>query len=92
MAAPARYTAQMPFVGTPTHKRLVERVAEEGSVSQAKVTRSALDVLFGTEDGDVPAGTTEDEIVARVIAFVRSPQRVALPAARPSVEAATGAA
>lgn len=52
----ARYTEQMPFVGTPEQKRQIEEEAErlsqryERKVSRAEVIRLAIDRYFASAD------------------------------------------
>jgi hypothetical protein len=72
MAITARYTAQMPFVGTELHKRLVLRVSADGNLSQADIARAGLNMLFSLEDEEtLPEGVSEDELVAEVIDHVK---------------------
>jgi hypothetical protein len=72
MAVRAKYTAQMPFVGTEFQKSLILRISEEGDLSQADVARAGLNTLFGLVDEEaLPAGVTEDELVERMIALVK---------------------
>lgn len=73
MAVVARYTAQMPFVGTEFQKHLVLRVSQEGNLSQADVARAGLNMLFGLSDEEaLPAGVSEDTLVAEAINIVRT--------------------
>lgn len=52
----AKYTKQMPFVGTPTQKQaILDRASREGK-SQADVVREAVDGYFGLVDGEWPTG------------------------------------
>lgn len=50
----ARYTEQMPFVSTKTHRALVDNEAERDGVSVAAVIRRALDMYYGTVNGEKP--------------------------------------
>lgn len=51
MALEARYTEQMPFVGTKTQRRKIAEAAAGGR-SMADVIREAVDKHFGLVDGE----------------------------------------
>lgn len=59
MAIEARFTEQMPFVGTPTQKAILEQQAKRPGWSRAAVIREAFDAFYGLENGELPAGVTE---------------------------------
>lgn len=61
MAVEARLTEQMPWVGTKTHKEIVEQAARTRRVSKATVMREALDHVYGLEDGELPDGRTIED-------------------------------
>lgn len=64
MALPRRYTEQMPFVATPTQKRLVKEESDRRDCSEAAVIRDAIDQRYGLTDGLLPGEThsaTDDE-------------------------------
>lgn len=72
MPVRAKYTAQMPFVGTEFQKHLVLRISEEGNLSQADIARAGLNLLFGLSDEeDLPPGVNEDALVLEVIDLVK---------------------
>lgn len=49
----ARYTTQMPFVGTPTQKEKINDLAMREGVSQATVVRWAVNKFFDlTDEGE----------------------------------------
>lgn len=54
----AKYTEQMPFVGTATMKQAMLDTATKNGVSQADITRKALDLYFGMDDGEWPDGSS----------------------------------
>lgn len=51
----ARYTSQMPFVGTPTQEEAITDLATREGVSKATVVRWAVNQYFGlTDEGERP--------------------------------------
>lgn len=66
MALQRRYTSAMPFVATPTQRRLVKSEADRRKCSESAVIRDAIDVRYGLTDGLLPGethGSTDDEEV-----------------------------
>lgn len=61
MATEARFTEQMPFVGTKTQRALANRESERGKVSVALVIRRALDEHFGLVNGEFAEGDPRRE-------------------------------
>ena len=53
MARAARYTEQMPWVGTPTQKDLIVQEATRERISQADVVRRAIDNYYNLDDGEI---------------------------------------
>ncbi|HEU5487029.1 MAG TPA: hypothetical protein VFU98_19155, partial [Microlunatus sp.] len=66
MGKNARYTEQMPFVGTPDQKELVD-LLEKHVDSRALVLRAGLNLLAGLEDDQFVPGETVEEVAARVL-------------------------
>lgn len=62
----ARYTEQMPFVGTKTQKDAILDLAKREGVSQAVVVRWAVNQMFGfTDDGEKPPNWVIPNIIPR---------------------------
>ncbi len=49
----AQFTEQMPFVGTPRQRRLVDLEAARDAISRATVIRRALDLYFDGRDEEL---------------------------------------
>lgn len=71
MARSAKFTEQMPFVGTPDQFRLMGLVEARLNDSKAAVIRAGLNLLFGLEDDVLPEGADEAAIVERALAVVK---------------------
>jgi len=56
MAVEAKLTKQMPFVGTPTLRALVDKESKSSKISRASIIRDALDKRYGLVDGEYPPG------------------------------------
>jgi hypothetical protein len=87
MAKSAKFTEQMPFVGTPDQFRLMGLVEERLNDSKAAVIRAGLNLLFDLVDDTLPEGASEEERVTRALAIVRRTEDYQV-AARPESLAA----
>lgn len=68
MATRARFTEQMPFVGTEDQRAVIEKDAEVNRVSLADCVRAGLNLRYGlTEDGELPEGVTVEQAVKRAV-------------------------
>jgi hypothetical protein len=67
MARPAKYTDHQSVVNTRTSFDLVVAVAEKAQTDKAPALRTALDLLFDTEDGELKPGDTFEAAVDRAI-------------------------
>lgn len=73
MARTARYTEQMPFVGTPDQFALMGAVEAALEDSKAAVIRGGLNVLFDLVNDRLPEGADREALVARAVEIVRNP-------------------
>lgn len=72
---PARYTEQFPFVGTTTHRSLIEGTTVAIEDAKAPIMRFALDLLYGLDDGELRPGDTVEAAVQRVANKMRPSRR-----------------
>jgi hypothetical protein len=67
MARPAKYKDHQSVVNTRTSFDLVAAVAKKAQTDKAPALRTALDMLFDTEDGELKDGDTFEAAVDRAI-------------------------
>lgn len=75
MAKTAKYTEQMPFVGTKDQRDLVEALELSVNDSKAAVIRAGLSLLFGLVDDQIPPTEHASDLVDRAAEVVRNPHR-----------------
>lgn len=71
MARSAKFTKQMPFVGTEDQFALMDAVEKRLNDSKAAVIRAGLNLLFGLVDDELPEGASVDERVEAALRIAR---------------------
>jgi hypothetical protein len=71
MARSAKFTKQMPFVGTPDQFRLMGLAEERLNDSMAAVIRAGLNLIFDLVDDVLPEGASEAERVEAAVRIVK---------------------
>jgi hypothetical protein len=84
MARVAKYTDPHNIMVTKTTADLVEEVAKLVQTDKAPVGRTATDLLFDLEDGELKNGDTFDEAVQRAITRMADAGVIKRPAAAPA--------
>lgn len=74
MAKTARFTKQMPFVGTDDQFTLMDDTETRLNESKAAVIRTGLTLIYGLVDDVLPAGADVDAVKARAAEIVRRPE------------------